>query len=102
MTRSITLSDGTKIPSLAWGNMGGKEKALSAGAAALKAGILHIDSAQIYGTEAEVPGAIKAAGLKREDVYVTTKRECGLGAGVLHTSPHMRFNNCSVDTLAYR
>ncbi|RSH88698.1 hypothetical protein EHS25_002925 [Saitozyma podzolica] len=73
MTRSITLSDGTKIPSLAWGNMGGKEKALSAGAAALKAGILHIDSAQIYGTEAEVPGAIKAAGLKREDVYVTTK-----------------------------
>jgi diketogulonate reductase-like aldo/keto reductase len=55
--------------------MGGKEKALSAGAAALKAGILQIDSAQIYGTEAEVPGAIKAAGLKREDVYVTTKRE---------------------------
>lgn len=55
--------------------MGGSEKALSAGAVALKAGILHIDTAQVYHTEAEVGGAIKAAGLKRDDVYVTTKCE---------------------------
>lgn len=43
------------------------------GAVALKAGILHIDTAQIYGTEAETWGAIEKAGLKREDVWVTTK-----------------------------
>lgn len=55
--------------------MGGKEKALNAGAVALKAGILHIDSAQIYRTEAEVASAIEKAGMKREDVYVTTKCE---------------------------
>ena len=53
--------------------MGGKEKALNAGALALKAGILHIDTAQVYHTEEEVQGAIEKAGLKREDVWVTTK-----------------------------
>jgi diketogulonate reductase-like aldo/keto reductase len=53
--------------------MGGKKKALEAGAIALRAGIHHIDSAQIYRTEAEAAGAIREAGMKREDVYVTTK-----------------------------
>jgi diketogulonate reductase-like aldo/keto reductase len=75
MVRTVQLSDGTSIPSLAWGNMGGKEKARQAGAMALKAGIHHIDTAQIYYTEAQVIEAIKDAGMKREDVYVTTKRE---------------------------
>lgn len=55
--------------------MGGSEKALAGGAFALKSGILHIDTAQIYSTEKEAGEAIKKAGLKREDVYVTTKRE---------------------------
>ena len=54
-------------------NMGGSEKALSGGAYALKSGIHHIDSAQIYGTEKEAGEAIKKAGLKRDDVYITTK-----------------------------
>ena len=49
------------------------QKAIDLGAVALKAGILHIDTAQIYGTEAETWGAIEKAGLKREDVWVTTK-----------------------------
>jgi diketogulonate reductase-like aldo/keto reductase len=53
--------------------MGGSEKALSGGAYALKSGIHHIDSAQIYGTEKEAGEAIKKAGLKRDDVYITTK-----------------------------
>jgi diketogulonate reductase-like aldo/keto reductase len=54
-------------------NMGGSEKALSGGAYALKSGIHHIDSAQIYGTEKEAGEAIKKAGLKRDEVYITTK-----------------------------
>ena len=54
-------------------NMGGSEKALSSGAYALKSGIHHIDSAQIYGTEKEAGEAIKKAGLKRDEVYITTK-----------------------------
>lgn len=39
----------------------------------MKAGILHIDTAQYYGTEAETWGAIEKAGFKRSDVWVTDK-----------------------------
>jgi diketogulonate reductase-like aldo/keto reductase len=56
--------------------MGGSEKALAGGAFALQSGIHHIDTAQIYGTEKEAGEAIGKAGLKREDVYITTKRKC--------------------------
>jgi len=49
------------------------QKAIDLGATALKAGILHIDTAQYYGTEAETWGAIEKAGLKRGDVWVTDK-----------------------------
>jgi diketogulonate reductase-like aldo/keto reductase len=40
---------------------------------ALKVGYRHIDTAQGYGNEAEVGNAVKQAGLKREDVFVTSK-----------------------------
>jgi diketogulonate reductase-like aldo/keto reductase len=49
------------------------QKAIDLGATALKAGILHIDTAQYYGTEAETWGAIEKAGMKRGDVWVTDK-----------------------------
>jgi len=81
MVRTVQLSDGTSMPAMAWGNMGGSEKALQAGTVALKCGIHHIDTAQIYYTEAQVLGAIKGAGLQRDQVYVTTK--CA------HESPSM-------------
>ena len=73
MVRTVKLSDGTTMPAMAWGNMGGNEKAFQAGTVALKNGIHHIDTAQIYYTEAQVVKAIEAAGLKRDEVYVTTK-----------------------------
>lgn len=95
MVRTIQLNDGKAIPALAWGNgTGGIErsgqKAVDTGAVALKAGILHIDTAQvshggcildywlitqIYGTEKEAGQAIQAAGLDRKDIWVTTKCE---------------------------
>ena len=40
---------------------------------ALQAGYRHIDTAKAYNNEAEVGQAIHAAGLAREDVYITTK-----------------------------
>ncbi|EIW69720.1 hypothetical protein TREMEDRAFT_29854 [Tremella mesenterica DSM 1558] len=78
MPRTITLSDGKKIPAIGWGNGTGGlgksgQKAVETGVLALKAGILHIDTAQSYYTEKETAEAIKASGLKREDVFVTTK-----------------------------
>ncbi|KAJ3914057.1 reductase AKOR2 [Lentinula edodes] len=40
---------------------------------ALKAGYRHIDTALGYGTEKSVGLAVKESGLKREDVFITTK-----------------------------
>jgi len=40
---------------------------------ALKAGYRHIDTAEIYETENEVGQAIKNSGVKREDIFLTTK-----------------------------
>ncbi|GAA3622957.1 aldo/keto reductase [Kineosporia mesophila] len=40
---------------------------------ALDAGYRHIDTAQVYGNEAEVGTAIAESGLPREDVFITTK-----------------------------
>lgn len=40
---------------------------------ALKAGFRHIDTAQIYGNEAEVGEAIAGSGVARSDIFLTTK-----------------------------
>ncbi len=41
--------------------------------AALHAGYRHIDTARKYGTEAEVGEAMRASGVPREDIFLTTK-----------------------------
>lgn len=40
---------------------------------ALEVGYRHIDTAQVYGNEAEVGAAIKQSGLPRKDIFVTSK-----------------------------
>ena len=40
---------------------------------ALKIGYRHIDTARIYGNESDVGSALRKSGIKREDVFVTTK-----------------------------
>ena len=52
MVRKFTLSDGKVIPALGWGSGTGGlassgSKATDMGVVALKAGILHIDTAQV-------------------------------------------------------
>jgi 2,5-diketo-D-gluconate reductase B len=42
-------------------------------ASALKAGYRHIDTGRKYGTEGAVGEAMRASGLKRENIFVTTK-----------------------------
>ena len=39
----------------------------------LEAGYRHIDSAQMYRNETEIGQAIKESGVKREDIFITTK-----------------------------
>jgi diketogulonate reductase-like aldo/keto reductase len=41
--------------------------------AALRVGYRHIDTARVYGNEVDVGAAIKASGVPREQVFVTTK-----------------------------
>jgi len=54
-----------------WGRSGAE--GLPAILAALEIGYRHIDTAQSYDTEANVGEAIRRSGLKREDVFITTK-----------------------------
>lgn len=86
--RTITFNDGKKIPAVGWGSgsggfIGSGQRAVDAGVIALKEGILHIDTAQIYKTEEETAESIKLSGIPREKIFVTTKRELSEALGRL-------------------
>ncbi|HVY28908.1 MAG TPA: aldo/keto reductase [Polyangiaceae bacterium] len=72
-TRRVTLNNGVMIPQVGLGvwQSGGHTKA--AVAAALAAGYRHIDTAAVYGNEAQVGAALAESGMAREDVFITTK-----------------------------
>ncbi|GAB2507738.1 aldo/keto reductase [Nocardia heshunensis] len=68
------LNDGKTIPSLGFGVFLVEEgDTFGAVTSALEAGYRHIDTAAIYGNEAEVGRAIRESGVGRDDVFVTTK-----------------------------
>ncbi|MGE2730658.1 aldo/keto reductase [Mycolicibacterium vaccae] len=71
---TVTLNDDHTMPVLGLG-VGELSEAEteSAVAAALDAGYRLIDTAAAYGNEAAVGRAIKASGVPREDIFVTTK-----------------------------
>ena len=70
----IALHDGTTIPQLGFGVFQVPPRDTAATVAqALEAGYRHIDTAQMYGNEAGVGEAIKASGIARDELYVTTK-----------------------------
>ena len=74
----ILLNNGQKIPQFGFGVFLIKpEETEQAVDSALKAGYRHIDTAQMYGNEAEVGEAIRKSGLDRTDVFVTTKLNNG-------------------------
>jgi 2,5-diketo-D-gluconate reductase A len=70
----VSLHDGAEIPQLGFGvfqipSEDTQEKVEEA----LAVGYRHIDTAAAYGNEAGVGAAIAATGIRREDVFVTTK-----------------------------
>ena len=68
------IAHGIAIPPLGLGTWSLKgETALEAVAAAFDAGYRHIDTAIAYGNEAEIGEAVRASGLPRADVFVTSK-----------------------------
>ena len=65
---------GARIPIVGFGSMRLKEEAgTRAIEAAIRAGYRHIDTAAFYGNEREVGEAIRASGVKREEIFLTTK-----------------------------
>jgi 2,5-diketo-D-gluconate reductase B len=70
----FVTANGAKIPSLGFGTYGMRRvDMLRMIPAALKAGFRHVDTAQIYQNEGEVGECVAASGLKREDIFLTTK-----------------------------
>jgi 2,5-diketo-D-gluconate reductase A len=70
----ITLTDGSTIPQIGLGTYQASPDGTAAMVeAALGTGYRHIDTAMIYRNEAGVGEGLRASGLAREDVYVTTK-----------------------------
>jgi len=72
LASTVRLSSGFHMPLLGFGvyqNYDAKPSVLEA----FKAGYRHVDSAQVYRNEDAVGAAIKESGLKRADLFITTK-----------------------------
>lgn len=70
----LTLHDGVEIPQLGFGVFQiPPEETQAAVEEALGVGYRHVDTAAAYRNEAGVGAAIAASGVRREDVFVTTK-----------------------------
>ncbi|MDR2703655.1 MAG: aldo/keto reductase [Cellulomonadaceae bacterium] len=78
MVPNITLNNGVEIPQLGFGTyLISPNDTVEAVTTALKTGYRHIDTAQMYGNEAEVGQAIAESGLSRAEVFITTKLNNG-------------------------
>jgi 2,5-diketo-D-gluconate reductase A len=75
---TIALNDGHTIPQLGFGVFQiPPNDTASAVSVALEAGYRHIDTAEMYGNEEGVGEAVRASGLDRADVYITSKLNNG-------------------------
>ena len=74
LEEKFTLSNGVEIPKLGIGTwfINDKDVVLAVKEAA-RIGYRHIDTAQAYGNESGVSEGVRACGVKREEMFVTTK-----------------------------
>ena len=75
LTDTFVLSNGVEIPCIGYGTWQtpSGDIARDSVKAALDAGYRHIDTAFAYGNEADVGEGIKASGVARKDIFITTK-----------------------------
>lgn len=75
LTDPYTLANGVKIPCLGYGTwrMQDGPDTQAALQTALAQGYRHIDTAAYYGNEASVGRALRASGIPREEVFLTSK-----------------------------
>ena len=69
----FTLSNGVEISAVGYGTYLTSEKDDGTVAAALAAGYRHFDTASFYGTEQALGDALKASGVPREELFLTSK-----------------------------
>jgi 2,5-diketo-D-gluconate reductase A len=75
---TIELNDGLPIPQLGFGVFQiDPAETQAAVSVALETGYRHIDTAEMYGNERGVGEAVRAAGLDRSEVYITSKLNNG-------------------------
>ena len=74
-TATLPLSSGGAIPQVGLGvwQSGRGATTRNAVLTALRAGYRHIDTARIYGNEADVGAAVRESEVPREEIFVTTK-----------------------------
>jgi 2,5-diketo-D-gluconate reductase A len=76
---SLTLNNDTTIPQLGFGVFQvPPEQTAETVATALRVGYRHIDTAEMYQNEEGVGEAIRASGIPRDELYVTSKLNNGL------------------------
>lgn len=72
--KSLTLNNGIKIDCIGYGTyLIDNDNAYECVLNAFKLGYRHIDSAQDYGNEEAIGKAIRDAGIKRSEIFLTTK-----------------------------
>ncbi|MES9510387.1 aldo/keto reductase [Streptomyces sp. NPDC000609] len=72
--RCLTLNNGVTVPQIGLGVWPlTDEQAYAAVSHALVTGYRHIDTARVYNNEAGVGRAVRDAGIRRQDVFLTTK-----------------------------
>ena len=78
---TITLNNGVEIPQLGFGVFQiPPEQTRDATLTALEVGYRHIDTAEMYGNEKEVGEAVRASGIDRDEIFVTSKLNNGFHA----------------------
>lgn len=75
LTDTHMLSNGVRIPVIGFGTwqVQDGDEAVNSVKAALELGYRHIDTAQGYENEASVGRAVKESGVRREDIFLTSK-----------------------------
>jgi diketogulonate reductase-like aldo/keto reductase len=71
--KNVILNNGTEIPEIGFGTWQTTESVQETVKIALEVGYRHIDTADIYGNEAQIGEAIEESGIARKDLYLTTK-----------------------------
>lgn len=94
-------ANGARIPAIGLGTWTLKGEACSQLVAhALRTGYRHIDTAIMYGNEADVGRGLKTAGIRRDDVFLTTKVwHTDIGAGDLERAAEGSLERLGVEAV---